>query len=220
MSRQAHRNPPGRALAAALACTVALAASGCSILGGSRTDVTVYAPEPRTAPDPAWPAGDWQLAVARPEAGRMLDSLRIAVRPTPGELQVYKGASWATSPAEQVQDALLRTLDDAGKLRAVARQGAGMAADCTLLMDLRHYEADYAGRPVPSAVIEVNALLLSTRERVVGSRTFRAEAPAATVATADVADAFGQALARLAADVSGWTLTTGARACRAAPPAG
>ena len=83
--------------------------AGCSILG-SKTPATIYAPEPRVAADPAWPTVDWQLALAHPDAARVMDSLRIAVRPTPGELEVYKGASWAKTPTEQLEDSLLRTL--------------------------------------------------------------------------------------------------------------
>ncbi|NUS37800.1 MAG: ABC transporter [Lysobacter sp.] len=210
-----HR-PSTAGVPALLAACLATAVAGCAILGGEKSPVTVYAPEPRVPADPAWPQADWQLAIARPQATRMLDGLRIAVRPTPGELQVYKGASWAKSPGEQLEDAILRTLEDSGKLRAVARQGSGIAADCTLLTDLRHYEAVYAGGAVPSAVIELNAKLLSTDDQVSASRTFHEEAPAATAATADVAAAFGQALARVTADVSGWTLAAGAQTCHAA----
>jgi cholesterol transport system auxiliary component len=201
----------------ALACGLALAASGCSILGGSKEPVTIYAPDPRVPADPAWPAVNWQLEIARPQASRMLDSLRIAVRPTPGELQVYKGANWAKSPAEQLGDALLRTLEDSQKIGAVARQGTGIAADYRLAMELRRYEADYAGGATPSAVIEVSAKLLSIGDqRVVASRTFLQAAPATATDTAAVTDAFGHALAQVTHDIAGWVLQAGG--ARATPP--
>ena len=107
----------------------------------------------------------WQLEIARPDAARTLDSLRIAVRPTPDELQVYKGASWAKRPSEQIEDMVLRTLEDSQKITAVAPNGSGMTADYTLLMELRRYEADYAGNSVPAATIEINAKLLHARTR-------------------------------------------------------
>src|SRR3546814_11318529 len=90
----------------------------------------------------------------------MLDGTRIAVRPVPGELQVYKGAVWANDPGEQLRDALLQTLEESGKLAAVARQGSGLAADYRLQLDVRHFEADYAGGPVPAATVDVNAKLV------------------------------------------------------------
>ncbi|MGN6513680.1 MAG: ABC-type transport auxiliary lipoprotein family protein [Lysobacteraceae bacterium] len=202
--------------AAALAASLfALALPGCALVGGARVPATVYAPEPAVQADPAWPRADWQLAIARPEASRLLDGTRIAVRPTPGELQVYKGASWARSPADQLENAVLHSLEDAGTPRAVARQGSGIAADYTLVMELRRFEAEYAGAPMPDAVVEVSAKLLSTRDQgVVASRTFlqRVQAPATDTAT--VAATLGHALAQVAHDIDGWVLASGNAAAR------
>jgi cholesterol transport system auxiliary component len=197
-----------RALAAALVCALL---AGCSILGGGdRRPPTLFAPDPRVATDPAWPSVAWQLAVGTPSGARVIDSYRIAVRPTPGELQVYKGARWAKSPGEMLQDSLLRALEDSGRLPAVARQGAGVAADYKLLLDLRRFEADYAGSAVPAATIEVNAKLVhAVDQSVVASRTFVHAEPAGSVDVARVAEAFGQGLGRISHDIAGWVLTTG-----------
>jgi len=190
--------------------------AGCSILGGSKEPVTIYAPDPRVAPDTSWPQVTWQLEIARPDAGRTLDSLRIAVRPTPDELQVYKGASWAKRPSEQIEDMVLRTLEDSQRITAVAPNGSGMTADYTLLMELRRYEADYAGNSVPAATIEINAKLLHARtQAIVASRTFLQAVPAGGTDTASVVQAFGTALGTLAHDVAGWTLATGDASSRA-----
>jgi cholesterol transport system auxiliary component len=184
--------------------------AGCSILGGSRTPSTIYAPDPRVAPDPAWPNVSWQLAIAHPDAARMIDSQRIAVRPTPGELQVYRGASWAKSPSDQVEDTVLHALEDSQKIAAVARKGSGVAADYTLLMELRRYDADYAGHAVPAATIEVNAKLLHSPDQdIVASHTFLQAVPAAATDTASVARAFDTALGNIGHDIVGWTLASG-----------
>jgi cholesterol transport system auxiliary component len=193
-----------------LAAALAVAVGGCSLLGGSKEPATIYAPMPRVQADPAWPALDAQLSIGPPHVAGMLDGVRIAVRPVPGELQVYKGALWAKTPSEQLQDAVLRTLEDSQKIAAVARQGSGIAADYKLEMDLRRYEADYAGGAVPAATIEVNAKLLrSIDQEVVASRTFLQAMPAAGTDTAQVAQAFGQALAAIGHDIAGWTLASG-----------
>jgi cholesterol transport system auxiliary component len=200
------------------ACRIALGAAlvaslaACAVLGGSRDPVTIYAPDPRIPADPSWPDAAWQLSIGRPEAARIVDSSRIAVRPSPGELQVYKGAAWAKTPSEQLQDTVLRTLEDSQKIAAVARQGSGIAADYKLEMDLRRFEADYAGGAVPAATIEVNAKLLhSIDQDVVATRTFLQAVPAAGTDTAPVAQAFGEALGKIGHDVSGWVLETGHR---------
>ncbi|TWI02954.1 cholesterol transport system auxiliary component [Luteimonas cucumeris] len=210
-AQPASRRPAAIVVAIALACALLL--GGCSsILGGSPRDrVTTYAPDPRISADPAWPAVTWQLAIVPPTSARWTDSLRIAVRPTPGELQVYKGANWAKPPTVMIEDAILRGLEDSGRIPAVARQASGISADYRLIMDLRRFEADYAGAAVPSAVIELNAMLLHrVDQQVVSSRTFLSKQVAASTAIPDVAAAFDPALGDIAKQVAGWTLTEGA----------
>ena len=206
---------PGSAKALACAALVSLASlllGGCSILGGGseRDRASIYAPDPRIQADPAWPSVTWQLGIAPATAARMSDSLRIAVRPTPGEIQVYKGASWAKTPTDMLEDAVLRGLEDSGKIQAVARQGSGVAADFRLVMDLRRFEADYAGGVAPTATIEVNAKLLhSIDQQIVASRTFLAQQAAAGTTVQEAATAFEPALAQIARDIDGWVLTVG-----------
>ncbi|RFP60543.1 ABC transporter [Luteimonas weifangensis] len=210
--------PPSRWATRAATLAVAALLAGCALVGGNRAPTTIYAPDPRVPADADWPQVAWQLTIARPEAARMLDSTRIVVRPTPGELQVYKGAAWARPPGEQLQDTLLHTLQDSQRIRAVARQGSGLAADYRLELELRRYEADYAGNPVPVATIEVAARLLDTGDRqVVATRTFLQAVPAAGTDTARVAQAFGQALAAIGHDLAGWTLASGQAHARRHP---
>lgn len=201
----------GTVRAMALSLGAALALGGCSLLGGGeREAVTLFAPDPRVQADPSWPQVDWQLSISPPQAARMVDSLRIAVRPVPEELQVYKGARWAKTPGQQVEDTVLRALEDSGKIPAVARQGSGVSADYRLVLDLRRYEADYAGGAIPAATIEVNAKLLHAPDQaVVASRTFLQAVPAAASDVASVARAFSDALGRTGGEIGGWVLATG-----------
>src|SRR5690606_38632296 len=152
-----------------LVATLALALAGCSLLGGGngRERATIYAPDPRVTLDASAPSVSWQLSLTTPLAARMIDSSRIAVSPAPGEMQVYRGASWAKTPTDMLQDALLRALEDSGRIPAVARQGAGISADYKLVIDLRRFEADYAGNAVPSAAIEFNAKLIHSHDQTI-----------------------------------------------------
>ena len=194
------------ALAAVLLATLA----GCSSLLGPKESPTIYAPVPTPTADPSWPTVSWPLGTVRPTSARILDGTRIAVSPVPGELQVYKSAMWARTPPEMLEETVLRMLEDSGKIPAVARQGSGIGAEYRLVMDIRHFEADYAGGGTPSAVIEVNAKLLHTPDQsVAGSRTFRQVQPAAGIEVGRVAEAFGQALGTISREVAGWTLATG-----------
>ena len=109
-----------------------------------------------------------------------------------------------------LEDTLLRALEDSGHIRAVARQGSGIGADYRLLLDLRRFEADYAGNPVPAATIEVNAKLLHVAsQQVVASRTFLEAVPAADTSVPEVVVAFESALGRVATGLAGWVLVSG-----------
>ncbi len=205
-------------LPALLATTLA----ACGVLGGgTRERAVIYAPDPRVAADPAWPAVDWQLSLTTPTAARLIDSFRIAVRPTPNELQVYSGASWAKTPTDMIEDALLRALEDSGRIRAVARQGSGVAADYKLVTDLRRFEADYDGNPLPTATIELNAKLLhSIDQTIVASRTFLVQEPSRGTGVVEVTDAFSRSLGMISGDLAGWVLQTGETHDRTAHGAG
>ena len=198
---------PRTLIAAALLATLA----GCSSLLGPKETPSIFAPDLAITADPAWPSATWALGTVRPTAARILDGTRIAVSPVPGELQVYKGAMWARTPPEMLEETVLRMLEDSGKIPSVARQGSGIGAEYRLVMDIRHFESRYdAGGSTPAAVIEVNAKLLHVPDQsVAGSRTFRQSQPAGGTDVALVADAFGQALGTLSREVAGWTLATG-----------
>ncbi len=188
--------------------------SGCASLLGLGDDAqsqsALYAPDPRVAAEASWPTATWQLSIGQTSAARVIDSFRIIVRPTPAELQVYKGASWAKLPTDMIEDALSRALEDSGRIGGVARQGSGVAADYKLVMDMRRFEADYAGNAVPSATIEINAKLLHTvDQRVAGSRTFTHAEPATSADIRDVVDAFSRSLSATTREMSAWVLQTG-----------
>jgi cholesterol transport system auxiliary component len=205
---------PNRSAAMRLAaCALLVLLSGCSLLGGKPKEaITVFSLDPRVAAEASWPTVPWQLALNTPTASRMDDSVRITVRPSPHEVQVYKGASWSKRPSEMLGDAVLRALEDSGKIAAVARQGSGIGSDYKLLLDIRRFESDYAGQAVPAATIEVNAKLLHGQDpQVVLSRTFLQAQPAAGVAVADVVAAFEHALTEVSRDIGGWALIEGDR---------
>lgn len=196
-------------LALLLALPVVL--GGCSILGGGqREPVTLYSPQAVAQPDPAWPQVDWQLAIAKPSAARLVDSPRIAVRPTPGELQVYRGSSWAQPPTEMIEASVLRVLEDSGRITGVGRLATGIRPDYRLAMDVRRFEADYGGGTLPVATLEISATLLNNRDqRIVARRTFLREEPAAATDVGTVTEAFGRALAAVSSEIAGWTLAQG-----------
>lgn len=194
-----------------LAGGLALAMAGCSLLGsGPRERGVIYSPDVRVQPDPSWPRVDWQLTIGGARAARMVDSPRINVRPTPAELQVYAGSSWAQPSTDMLETTVLRAFEDSGRIDAVARSEVGIRPDYKLVMEVRRFESDYAGQAVPDATIEVTAKLLYNRDqRLVASRTFLEARPAGGTAVPQVVAAFEQALAAVSAGIVGWTLSSG-----------
>lgn len=190
---------------ALLGATTLLA--GCAAIGGPKTEVKVYAPASSVTVDPAWPAVAWQLSVGTSAANQMLDSSRIAVRPTADRFQVYKGAAWADEAPELLQTALVEGFEDSGKLVSVGRFGGGARGDAGLLVEVRAFETVYVdGRP--EAVIEVQARLFQFRGGgPVASKRFRQAIPGATPEIDDMVAAFGTAMSALTTDLVTWTLT-------------
>ena len=194
-----------------LACLLpAVLLAGCGILP-DKTPISLYSPPVVVRPDPSWPAVRGQLVVQRPNAEGLLDSPRIVVQPTPGEVQVYKGAIWADAAPDLLQTAVIHALEDSGKLTGVGRRGSGVAGDYELLMDIRHFDANYAAGAAPSAVIDVQAnLVLGQENKVVASQLFHASAPAAGTQIPEVSQAFGTALSDVTRQITGWTLSQAA----------
>lgn len=211
--RSPQRHATSRLQLCLLPLLLAGALSGCaSLLGGGdeRERSTIFALDPRVTPDPAWPSVDWQLSIATPTAPRMIDSFRILVRPNADELQVYKGANWAKTPPDMLQDTILRALEDSGKIKAVARQGSGIKAEYKLLIDIRRFEADYSKWSTPTAEIEFTAKLVrNDSQSVVGSRNFVHEQTATDASADAVTQAFSQGLIGTSTDTVKWILEQG-----------
>ncbi|HHW4681265.1 MAG TPA: ABC-type transport auxiliary lipoprotein family protein, partial [Xylella taiwanensis] len=104
-----------------LCLPVFILASCSSVLMGEKTPTTIYSPQIHVIPNPAWPTVTWHLTVLNPKAPRMIDSTRINVQPTPGEIQVYRNVSWAQPTTDILEDALVHAFEDSGKITGVAR---------------------------------------------------------------------------------------------------
>lgn len=191
----------------ALIPAAVLLLSACAI-GGPKIEVRVFDPAVRAAADPAWPTAAWSLSVATPQANALLDSDRIAVRPSPDRLQTYRGARWADTAPELLQTALVRAFEDSGRFAAVTRAGgSGRRGDVALYSELRHFETIYTDGQ-PRVVIDLQARLVG-RDGRIAAKNFREEVAPATPEVDAVAAAFGQAMAGLSAEVVGWALAEG-----------
>lgn len=198
---------------APIAALVLLA--GCAAIAGPKTDVSIYSPQTRSQADPAWPAVDWHLTVGVPDTHAVLDTQRIAVRPSPDRLQTYKGARWADTAPEMVQLALIEAFEDSGKIAAVSRWGGGRG-DIGLFTDLRAFETVYEdGQPRVLVEIQARLVRFGGDNGLIASRRFRTEVAPAGVEIEPVVAGFGDALSQISADIVGWSLVEGERALSA-----
>ncbi|MCE2945186.1 MAG: ABC-type transport auxiliary lipoprotein family protein [Lysobacteraceae bacterium] len=184
--------------------------TGCLSLGGDKADLAVYAPVIAIAPEATWPSVPLTLAIAEPQASTALDSVRIAVRPEPGRLQVYAGAVWSDRAPALVQSALVDAFDQAGRFKAVTRTTGELATDLRLDLDLRQFEAVYADdADTPTATVVVQATLVDVRRgTVLATRLFRAGHVAEREKLKAVVPGFEAALSEVARAMVPWVLAS------------
>ena len=205
---------PRPSLAISLALAAALGLSGCSGILPKAAPMEILQPQVRVAPDPSWPQANWQLAVVRPRGNDMIETARLAVIPTPGRIEVYKGVAWSDSTPEIVQQAMIAAFEDSNRIAAVSRQGNGLRTDFLLQSDLRDYQAVYrtpAGPPEIVLTISVKLVDFAS-SRVVASRVFTQTQAASSSDVHAVAQAFDTALGNALHDLVGWALTQGNQA--------
>jgi phospholipid/cholesterol/gamma-HCH transport system substrate-binding protein len=170
--------------------------------GGGRKAPTVYydLTAPRVFP-PAAKVKEAQLVIPEPTALVVIDAQTILVRPAPAESPAQP-ALWSDSLPKLVQAKLIETFDNAGYLRAVGRPSEGFAADYKLLIDIRAFQMLLA--PQPAAEVEFSAKVLTSKGGVVGTRVFRATAPATGGDMAAAAAALDAAFGKTASELVAW----------------
>jgi cholesterol transport system auxiliary component len=83
--------------------------------------------------------GRLSIEVTTATAG--LNSARIALRQTPTTLDYYAGANWVDVVPVMVQNLLLESLDNTGRIDVLGREVVGVRADLALLTHVREFQA-------------------------------------------------------------------------------
>lgn len=143
------------------------------------------------------------LMVSLPSALRALDSERVIVQPTPGEINYLAGARWSDRVPRLVQARIIEAFENSRRVRAISREGEKLQADYKLDTEVREFGVVVS--PSPQAVVEISVRLVNARSgRVVASQIFSGRAQAPSVdgpsATAAINHAFGTVLI----DLVGW----------------
>jgi cholesterol transport system auxiliary component len=188
-----------------------LALGACSMLGlpGSEPPPRLFTLAPKTTFEADMPKADWQLVIEVPTAPASLDTVRIAVRRQPLELEYYAKTAWTDRVTGMIQTLLVESFENTHDIPAVARESVGLRADYVLQTDIRHMEATYSsGKPESHVDIDAKLVRLPQRE-IVGSAECDYRSPAEGDKIEQIVEAFNEALGRCMKRLVEFTLKTG-----------
>jgi cholesterol transport system auxiliary component len=154
----------------------------------------------------AAPSTAVQLAVAAPRAEAALDTARIALTRGPTTVDYFADAAWTDRLPLILQARLLDSFGNAHRTIAIANDGGLVRADAVLAVDLRHFEAVYSGDAAPLWRVEITANLINqATSRVIATRGFSADMPAAANDMPAIIASADAAWRRVAHDIVDWS---------------
>lgn len=145
-----------------------------------------------------------QLAISQPSALINLDTAKIIARKSDrasGGLE--DEAEWNDSLPRLFQARLIESFENAGYKSNVSRPLGELVPDCTMEIDIRHFELVNDSKPV--ALVEFNVKILDTQGKIVGSRSFKAETASEGTDANSVVDAMSATFGKLASELIVWT---------------
>jgi cholesterol transport system auxiliary component len=180
---------------------------GACQLPGAGEPPNLYTLTPKNTFSPDLPKVDWQLIVETPVAAAGLNTSRIALQRSPVTLEYYANANWTDIAPLMVQNLLIESFENTGKIVAVSRESTTLRADYLLKTELREFQAEYDGSGPPRARVRVNAKLARMPDRaIIGSYTVERMERAASGDLPAIALAFDEALGGAMRRVVEWTL--------------
>jgi cholesterol transport system auxiliary component len=195
--------PPGRfGPIIAIAACVALGACAAALQLAAPPPPKLFALTPKSTFDDDLPTVNARLSVEVPTATAGLNTARIALRPTPTTLEYYAEANWIDVVPVMVQNLLLESLDNSGKLDVLGREVVGVRADYALLLHVREFQAEYEGKGAPSIRVRLQGRLVRLPRRISLASTseefvVRAEDTSLPAIVRAFDEAFGKAAKRM-----------------------
>jgi cholesterol transport system auxiliary component len=179
-------------LVAAALCT------GCmgSLLESSNEPPEVYRLAGADLPDRGAPLL-LALAVAPPRTAPSLDTERIAVIRPDSRFDYFSAVRWAESAPQMLQQLLVRALAADGRFATVVAAPSRVPADLALDVELRRFEAVYAGdAALPLVRVEMQVTLVDARKaQRLASFVVRTESQASANRQGAVLESFERATA-------------------------
>lgn len=192
-------------LLALLLAGAACLAAGCG--GGQPGAQSIFYSLDYAAPRAEAPRTlDLALRVSRFSAAPGFNSTEMFYGPDRLSLTAYNYDRWLVPPGDMVSDFLARDLRDSGRFKVVFTYHEPQATRFVLQGGVRRFqELDQGGGA--SALLEISATLLDTREtdvtkRVLFQRRYQASAAMAAKNARGLAEAMGKAMAEISAKIT------------------
>jgi cholesterol transport system auxiliary component len=203
-----------------LAATACLLLGACAALSGKHGTFSVYAPQLSLPQQQSPSTVGWQLLVDTPRASAALATTHIAVMPTPGVIEVYPQARWRDPAPDLLRSLLVQAFDQDGRIVGVSATESGLNGDYSLSIELRDFQIELADGSAHAAIRLTAKLFDRHNNRIVASKAFAVEIPAAGSDVASAFPAFEQALGELLPQLVEWTVQQGEAPRVASPPNG
>ncbi|MEZ5817102.1 MAG: ABC-type transport auxiliary lipoprotein family protein [Hyphomicrobiaceae bacterium] len=146
---------------------------------------------------PSIPQG--QMLVPEARALANLETDKIVVDSEAGRVE---NALWADMLPRLVQSAVVRSLENAGYKRALARAPEGAEVNEQLLLEIRRFHL--IPHPTPTAEVVIAARLLKPGGSITEVHVFRATAGAAGTTAEEVTAALNRAFDKVAVELVAW----------------
>ncbi len=190
------------------------ALSGCAgltSLNSAATPTDLYLLTPKSTFDPSLPRLRQQIVVAEPTATAAVSTDRIAVQPSPFEVEYLPRARWVDRAPLIIQALLIESYENSGRVDAVGRSAIGLSADYIIVTDVREFQARVPdGAPEDSplqAQVRLNIKIVYTElDRIIASNSFERTVTTASDDTKDVVAAFDQALGSTMRNAVEWSI--------------
>ncbi|MDH3714793.1 MAG: ABC-type transport auxiliary lipoprotein family protein [Gammaproteobacteria bacterium] len=188
----------------------AICMGGCGALIETEPPPDLYSLTPKSTFPESMPLVDWQLVIEEPSAARGLDTPRIAVRPSPTQLQYVAGSRWTSRAPKMVQTLLVESFENSGKIVAVGRQAIGLRSDYNLKTELREFQAEYYdGEKIGLVRVRINAKLIKQPEQeIIASENFERVVRPENEGMQAIVNAFDRALGSVMKKLVEWALVT------------
>lgn len=184
--------------------------SGIAQLQDAATPVDLYLLTPKSTFSESLPRLRQQIVVIEPTATAAVDTDRVAVQPSPLEVQYLPRARWVDRAPLIVQQLLIESYENTGRVGAVGTSSIGLRADYVVATGIREFQAS---APPPEIggplVVEVRLnikIVDAYDDRIIGSRSFVEKSPSTSDEPRDVIKAFDEALGDAMRDCVEWSI--------------